>query len=325
MAASPGGDLSRYALLSVGAALVTIALKTGAYRITGSVGLLSDALESVVNLVGALSTLVLLRVAARPADAEHPHGHSKAEYFASALEGALILAAAVGIGLTALQRLAAPQPLAELGLGLTVALAASALNLAVGRTLRRAGRRHGSIALEAGGAHLLTDVWTSVGVLVGVAAVALTGWLRLDPLVALVVATNIVRTSAGILGRSVSGLMDASLPAAEQAAIVACLAPYEARGITFHALRTRQSGARRFASMHVLVPGDWTVRRGHALLEQLEEELRAAVPQLTVLTHLEPLDDPRSWHDVELDRPPPPAPPPQPPPASKPAPEPPEA
>ncbi len=294
--------LTRYAWLSIGAALATIGLKVGAYRITGSVGLLSDAAESLVNLAGAVMALAMLTVAARPADEDHMYGHGKAEYFSSGVEGTLILLAAAGIALAAVGRLIAPVPLEQLGLGLAVSVVAGLINLVVAVVLRRAGRRHRSITLEANAHHLLTDVWTSIGVLVGVGLVALTGWIRLDSLVALAVAANIAVAGTSIVRRSVHGLMDVALPAPEQATIRAVLAGHMHQGIQYHALRTRQAGARRFASLHVLVPGDWSVQRGHGLLERIEADLRAAVPNLIVFTHLEPLDDPRSWDDTELDR-----------------------
>jgi cation diffusion facilitator family transporter len=266
------------------------------------VGLLSDALESLVNLAGALMALAMLTVAARPADQDHAYGHSKAEYFSSVVEGMLILLAAVSIAVAAVQRLLEPRPLEQIGLGLAISVLASGVNLAVAMVLLKAGKRHGSISLEANAHHLLTDVWTSVGVVGGVGAVALTGWVRLDPIVALIVAANIVRTGVAIMQRSVSGLMDVALPGEEQQAIRHVLQSHLADGVQFHALRTRQSGSRRFVSVHVLVPGSWTVHRGHELLEEIEAQIRAAVPNVTATTHLEPLEDPCSWEDLSLDR-----------------------
>jgi cation diffusion facilitator family transporter len=293
---------TRYAALSVAAAVATIALKTAAWALTGSVGLLSDALESLVNLAGAVMALWMLRIATRPADEDHAYGHSKAEYFASAFEGAMILAAAFGIALAAAWRLVTPQPLERLGLGVAVSLAASAINLVVALVILRAGKRLGSITLEANARHLLTDVWTSAGVLAGIAGVAFTGWLRIDPLVALLVAANIVRTGFGIVRRSVLGLMDTALPDAERARLLAAIEPHLEGGVQMHALRTRQSGARRFVSFHVLVPGDWSVHRGHQLLEAIEADVRQALPTATVFTHLESLEDPAAWEDTGLDR-----------------------
>ena len=295
-------NLKRFAWLSIAAAIATIALKTVAYLLTGSVGLLSDAVESLVNLVGAIMALSMLTVAARPEDDDHAYGHSKAEYFSSGVEGTLILIAALSIGAAAAQRLLAPQPIEQVGAGLAVSVVASAINLAVALVLLRAGRLHHSITLEANAQHLLTDVWTSVGVIVGVGAVVATGWLRLDPIVAMLVAANIVWTGSRIVRKSVLGLMDTALPAGELTAVRAALDGRLKEGVEYHALRTRQSGARRFVSFHVLVPGEWTVHRGHALLEDIEAKIRATVPNVTVFTHLESLDDPASWDDVYLDR-----------------------
>jgi len=295
-------NLKRFAWLSIAAALATIALKTVAYLLTGSVGLLSDAIESLVNLAGAIMALAMLTVAARPADEDHTYGHSKAEYFSSGVEGTLILIAALSIGVAAVLRFLAPQPIEQVGVGIVVSAVASAINLAVALVLLRAGKQHHSITLEANAQHLLTDVWTSAGVIVGVGAVVATDWLRLDPIVAMLVAANIVWTGARIVQRSVLGLMDTVLPAGELAAVRAALDSHLKDGVEYHALRTRQSGARRFVSVHVLVPGAWTVHRGHQLLEDIEARIRAAVPNVTALTHLESLDDPASWDDIQLDR-----------------------
>ena len=295
-------NLSRFAWLSIGAAILTIVLKTTAYWMTGSVGLLSDALESLVNLVAAIMALAMLTIAARPADEIHAFGYGKAEYFSSGLEGALILLAAASIVWTAIPRLFTPQPLEQVIIGLTVAVLASAINFGVARVLLSAGKEYRSITLEADAHHLMTDVWTSVGVVLGVGAVAFTGWLRLDPTIALVVAANILRTGWQLLGRSTRALLDAALPAAEQAAIKQILNQYESQGIQYHALRTRQSGTRAFISLHVLVPPDWTVQSGHDLLEQLERDIRAAVPGAQLFTHLEPQGDPAAWEDIGLDR-----------------------
>jgi cation diffusion facilitator family transporter len=283
--------------------VVTIGLKTGAWALTGSVGLLSDAMESFVNLAGAILALAMITVAARPEDEAHPYGHSKAEYFSSGVEGVLILIAAVGIALTAVQRLLAPRPLEQVGLGLVVSVLAALVNLGVALVLLRAARRHHSVSLEANAHHLLTDVWTSVGVLVGVGATTLTHLLWLDPLVAIAVSANIVWTAIGILRRSVLGLMDTALSKDDQERLNQALAPHIVAPVQIHALRSRQAGARRFVSMHVLVPGEWTVHRGHALLEVIEADIRRAIPNVTVMTHLESLDDPASWDDVSLDRP----------------------
>lgn len=302
----PTPPLTRFAWLSIGAALLTMAIKATAYYLTGSVGFLSDAAESIVNLVGAIVALVMLTIASRPADEEHAYGHSKAEYFSSGIEGTLILIAAVSIAVAAVQRLIHPVPLEKLGLGLLVLGAASLINLTVGLIMIQTGKARSSITLEANGQHLMTDVWTSVGVLAGVGLVSLTGWDWIDPVVALAVAANIVWSGVQIVRSSASGLMDTALPAQQQALIKELLEEYRRSGIDFHALRTRQAGARAFVSFHVLVPGDWTVQRGHDLLEKVEGDLREALPNLVIFTHLESLSDPISWEDTDLDRPHPP-------------------
>ena len=294
--------LTRFAWLSIGAAALTIGLKFAAYLVTGSVGILSDALESLVNLAAALMALAMLTVASRAPDEMHAFGYGKAEYFSSGVEGALILLAAASIVWTALPRLASPQPLEQVGIGVAVSVIASAINFGVARSLLRAGKAYRSITLEADAHHLITDVWTSAGIITGILAVHFTGWQRLDPIIAIVVAANIVRIGAQLLRRSVLGLMDRALPAAEQDAIKEVLSRYERRDIHFHALRTRRAGARSFVSMHVLVPGNWTVQRGHDALEEIERDVRTAVPGSSVFTHLEPRDDPAAWQDNELDR-----------------------
>ena len=295
-------SLKRFAWLSIAAAITTIVLKTVAYLLTGSVGLLSDAIESLVNLAGAVMALAMLTVAARPADDDHAYGHSKAEYFSSGVEGTLIMVAALAIAVAAVERLLSPKPLEQVGLGLVVSVAASLVNLGVALVLRRKSKEAHSITLEANAQHLLTDVWTSAGVVIGVGAVALTGWIRLDPIVALVVAANIIWTAVRIVRASVLGLMDTALPPGEREAVKRVLNKHAADGVQFHALRTRQSASRRFVSVHVLVPGAWTVHDGHQLLERIEADIRSALPNASVLTHLESLDDPTSWDDEELDR-----------------------
>jgi cation diffusion facilitator family transporter len=295
--------LGRFAWLSIAAAVVTIVMKTLAWRLTGSVGLLSDALESLVNLVAATITLLMLNVAAKPPDEDHAYGHGKAEYFASGAEGALILLAAGGIAYTAVPRLMAPQPLEQVGLGVLVSIGASLVNFGVARVLLAAGKRYHSIALEADAHHLMTDVWTTAGVLGAVGLVALTGWNLLDPIIALAVAAQIVWTGIQLMRRSALGLLDSALPAEEQGAVRQVLAGHEGPEVRFHAVRTRVAGARRFVSMHVLVPGTWSVRRGHDLLEEIERQVRQVIPHATVFTHLEALEDPASWQDEGLDRP----------------------
>jgi cation diffusion facilitator family transporter len=295
--------LLRFALLSVVAAVVTIGLKTAAYIITGSIGLLSDALESLANLVAALVALYALWVAARPPDEEHTYGHTKAEYFSSGFEGLLIVAAAVGIVVAAVRRLIEPLPIQDPALGLLINALASVVNLAVARVLLRVGKRHESITLEADAQHLMADVWTSLGVIAGVTAAVATGWHRLDPIVAIAVALNVLRSGSRLLRRSVYGLLDTSLPEETLGKIKAILEAHSGAGVRYHALRTRQAGARRFISFHILVPGNWTVQRGHDLLERIEEQIREVVPNSVVDTHLEPIEDPVSWEDTRLERP----------------------
>ena len=295
-------SLARFAWLSVGAAVLTLSLKLVAWRLTGSVGLLSDALESLVNLAGGLVALASLSVSARPADEEHAYGHTKAEYFAGGVEGALILAAAGGIGWNAIERLVDPRPLEAVGPGLALSAAASAVNFAVARILMRVGRRHHSVALEADAHHLMTDVWTSLAVIAGVGLVSLTGWQRLDPALGLALAGHIAFTGGTLVRQSVLGLMDTGLPADELDKIRGVLAEFGRNGVHYHALRTRRAGVRRFMSVHLLVPGTWTVARAHEVAEEIERRIRDVVPRLTILTHLEPLEDPASWDDVELDR-----------------------
>ncbi|HTO75612.1 MAG TPA: cation diffusion facilitator family transporter [Thermoanaerobaculia bacterium] len=298
----PARSTRFYAGLSIAAAIVTIALKLAAWRVTGSVGLLSDAAESLVNLAAALIALWALTVAARPADELHSYGYTKAEYFAGGAEGFLILAAAFGIAATAWERWRDPQPIADPGIGIAVAAAASILNGAVAAILMRAGNRLRSITLRADARHLLTDVWTSLGVIVGIALVAATGWRRLDPLIAFAVAVNIVWTGVRLVRETGMGLLDVSLPDADRREVASTLSEFQAQGILFHAIHTRAAGARRFVSMHVLVPRDWTVQRGHDLCEEVEAAIRRVLPQTTVFTHLEPREDPVSWDDRGLDR-----------------------
>jgi cation diffusion facilitator family transporter len=304
-------SLIRYAWLSIAAAAVTIGLKAAAFALTGSVGLLSDALESLVNLAAAIAVLVALSVAARPPDEAHPYGYEKAEYFSSGFEGALILVAAGTITFAAGERLLQPQPVAASGPGLAISVVASVVNFAVARVLLGAAGKYHSITLEADARHLMTDVWTSAGVIAGVGAVFVTGWLWLDAAIALAVAANIIRTGTGLVGRSVAGLLDAALPPDERARVQAILdryaAAHAADGLQFHALRTRQSGPRRFLTVHVLVPGAWSVKQGHDVLEAIEGDLRRALPGLTTSTHLEPLEDPASFADAGIDRHEPPA------------------
>lgn len=303
-AITPAPSLTRYAWLSIAAAIATILLKGVAWKLTGSVGLLSDAIESFVNLAGAMMALWMLTLAAQPADDDHAHGHGKAEYFSSAFEGFLILLAAASIGYTAIDRLMNPQPLEAIGVGLLVSVVASVINFATARILLEVGQRRNSITLEADAHHLMTDVWTSVGVIGGVGLVWVSGWLWLDPVIALLVAANIVWTGWQLMQRSAAGLMDSSLPVDKLEQVESVLTGYREKGLDFHALRTRQAGSRVFVTFHVLVPGTWTVQEGHDWSERIEADIRRALPHAHVTTHLEPLEDPVSMIDQELDRPP---------------------
>jgi cation diffusion facilitator family transporter len=290
--------LKRYAWFSIAAAIATIGLKLAAWLLTGSVGLLSDALESGVNLVGGIMALAMLEVAARPADEDHAFGHSKAEYFSSGIEGTLILFAAMAIAYAAVQRLLHPKFLEQPGLGLAISVAASLINLFIALIILRAGKKYDSITLQANAHHLLTDVWTSAGVLIGVIMVVLTGWQWLDPGVAILVAANIVWTGVRIVRVSILGLMDTALPPEELAKIHQVLEPHKQTGVQYHALRTRQSGSERFIFLHVLVPGEWTVQRGHALIERIEADIRSTLANATVFIHLEAQEDPAAWDDI---------------------------
>jgi cation diffusion facilitator family transporter len=296
---SPAG-LRALVLLSVVAAVVTIGLKFIAYQLTGSVGLLSDALESLINLFAAVVAYLSLRYAQRPADATHTYGHEKFEYFSSGLEGALIVVAGIGTAWVAIERLIHPMPLTDLGVGAALSLAASAINLVVGLVLVRVGQREHSIVLEADGKHLLTDVWTSVAVIGGLIVVWATGLHVLDPIVAIVVGMNILVTGLRLVRRSFDGLMDHALPAGELDALRTAIRASTPVGTTFHALRTRRAGARRFADFHLLVPGGMTVQEAHNLAMTVEAALRAAVPAIEVTTHIEPIEDRASWEDNVL-------------------------
>jgi len=295
--------LERYAWISVAAGFATIVLKAAAWYVTGSVGLLSDALESLINLAAALLTLSMLRLAAVPPDEAHPYGRFKAEYFSSGIEGALIVFAAVSIAFAAVPRIASPQPIEAPVLGIALSAAATAVNLGVGLLLLFEGRRRHSIALEADGQHLMSDVWTSAGVIAGVALIAATGWLILDPLIALAVAVHIIWTGAVLMRRSFAGLLDAAIPAPERAEVEKIFNEYRRRyHVEFHALLTRQAGARRFISFHLLVPDAWPVDRAHQLSEEIEERIRSLVPNAITLSHIEPISQPSSYDDVKLER-----------------------
>lgn len=295
-------SLTKYAWLSVGAALLTIGIKFAAYLVTGSVGLLSDALEGIVNLVAALVVLITLKIVEQPPDEIHQYGHDKAEYFSSGIEGTLIIIASLSILAASVQRLLKPQPIEQIGLGLFLALAASGINFFVGQLLIRTGKKHDSITLEADGKHLMSDVWTSVGVVIGVAFAAITGLDWLDPVIALLVGLKIGWEGLLIFRRSTEGLMDAAIAPQEKTIVENVLNEYCQDGIEWHALRTRQSGARRFISVHILVPGSWTIQQGHDLAEHIEDDIRRQINHCSVFTHVEPIEDPRAFGDLELIR-----------------------
>lgn len=293
--------LLRLMLLSVAAAATTIALKVVAAAVTGSVGFLSDAMESGVNLVAALVGLWAVRVAARPPDLGHHFGHGKAEYLSAAVEGSLIFVAAVAILWTSVDRLIDPVPLDQAGIGLGLSTLAALVNLAVGVVLVRSGRQLRSIAVEADGRHLLTDVVTSAGVLVGIGLVAIFDWYVLDPIVALGVGVNILHTGYGLLRRSVTGLLDAAIPEDDMRRVEAVLSEFRRREpVDFHALRSRESGRQQFVYVHLLVPNEWTVKRGHDLAVELTRSIQSALPGVHTFVHMEPITDPASYDHAYL-------------------------
>lgn len=288
--------------LSIGASIVTLILKFGAYFLTGSVGLLSDAAESLINFTTAVIALVALTVASRPADADHAYGHEKAEYFSSGVEGTLILVAAVGIVWAAFERFLHPTDLKNLDLGIGVALLASAINFGVARILLKAARDHDSITLEADAKHLLTDVWTSVSVVVALVIVNVTHWQILDSLAAALIALNIVWAGIDLLKRSMQGLMDYTLPAEELAKIETILRAHQEEFSSYHALRTRKSGSQRFIDLHLLVPGEISVKAAHDLCEAIEAEMRAVLGHASITVHVEPAEDAAAWETMENSR-----------------------
>lgn len=294
--------LTRYAWLSIVTAVLTIGLKALAYLLTDSVGLLSDAIESGVNLVAAIFALIVLSVAAQPPDEEHHFGHDKVEYFAQGVEGTLILIAAVTIAYSAVQRFVDPRPLEQLDIGLGVSILAGILNFIVARVLLQAGKKYRSVTLDADANHLMADVRTTVGVLFAIVAVWITGWTVLDPLIALIVAVQVIWAGIRLVRESVLGLMDTALPPEEVQQITDLIEKHAHQGVHFHALRTRQSGAQRFMTVHIQVPGNWSVQDGHALLEEIENDVYHALRPISIVTHLEPLEDPRSWEDIDLNR-----------------------
>lgn len=296
-------SLNKYLYLSIAAAIVTILLKFYAFHVTGSMGLFSDALESFVNLFAALFALLMLHLSRKPADQEHEFGHGKAEYFSSAVEGALILIAAFTIIRSALPRIIDPQPLVNINTGLLFSLLASLVNLLVGLVLINNGKKKKSLLVEADGRHLMTDVYTSVGVILGIIMVELTGWLMIDPIIAILVGLNIIYSGYKLIHRSARELMDASIPEDELEKVTVYLDSLGNREIEYHSLLTRMSGPRRFISMHLLVPGDWSVKRGHDCADEVEETIIAMFREpVTVSTHIEPVEDPASMKDIGIDR-----------------------
>ncbi len=293
--------LERFAWLSIAAAIVTIALKAGAAKLTGSVGLLSDAMESVVNLVAAVVALIAIRISAKAPTEDYAHGREKAEYLSAGVEGTMIVLAAAAITVAAVDRLIHPGQVESLGVGLAVSALASLINLAVALVLIRAGTTHRSITLEADGKHLMTDVWTSGGVIVAMGLVKLTGWSAFDPIIAMGVAANIVVAGFVLVRRSIRGLLDASIPPEQRDTIEVVLNRFRSADVQFHALRTRQAGRRSFISFHVLVPGATSVLDAHDLVEGIEDALREALPGVSVTAHIEPFEDPRSYADEGLD------------------------
>ncbi len=302
-------SLTRYAWLSIAAAIATIALKSYAYWLTNSVGLLSDALESLINLVAAIIALIALSIAAKPADNSHPFGHEKIEFFSSGAEGIMILLAAFSIAIVAWERLQNPQAIQQIDIGLSISVFASLINLGVARILIAAGKKHHSITLEADGKHLMTDVWTTAGIIIGIGAIAglqffgHEGWEILDPIIAILVAINILWVGIGLMRRTFAGLMDVALSLEEQGRIIAILDDFELKqGIKYHALRTRYAGTQRFMSVHILVPGDWTIQQGHDLLESIETKISNEFTKIDIDTHIEPIEDFTSWLHTHKNR-----------------------
>lgn len=297
-------SLKKFIYISIAAAILTISLKLIAYLLTNSVGLLSDAMESCVNLVAAVVALIMIRIAEKPPDEEHEFGHNKAEYFSSAVEGGLIVLAAFSIIWSAVPRIIHPEPLENIGIGLLVAVGASLINLAASRILVKNGKKYNSITLEADGKHLMTDVLTSAGVLLGIGLIKLTGWMRLDGIVAIGVALNIIWTGYQLIKRSALGLLDTAFPKDEMDSIRRVLEKYEQQNIQFHSLMTRQSGQRKFIFVHILMPGTMDIQQGHNIAEKVENDMRMLFPntQTTAFTHLEPVEDPVSMLDISIDR-----------------------
>ena len=288
---------AKYIWLSVAASITTILLKGSAYFITDSVGLLSDAMESFVNLAAAIMALALITIAMAPPDKKHPFGHNKAEYFSSAIEGILILLAAVVIGYTSIERIINPRALQEVWTGVLISVIASLINLFVALAILKAGKRYNSITLEADARHLLTDVWTTGGVLSGILIVKFTGWLILDPVIAVIVALNIVFTGIKLIKRSVGGLMDEALPEDLVNTVKNILDKYTDDEITYHSLYTRKAASKNFISLHLLLPCCWHISRGHELTKKIENDILAVFPDSDVFIHIEPLNDLDAFDD----------------------------
>ncbi len=288
--------------ISIIASLLTISIKSAAYFVTGSVGFLSDAMESLINLAAGIVAFIMLSIAARPPDKEHPFGHDKAEYFSSLIEGILIVIAAIGISYAAINRLYHPQPLSELNVGMLLSVIATVVNLVTARILLYYGKKHNSITLEADSQHLMTDVWTTVGIIAGIFLVKLTNWQILDPLMAIVVAISILYTGAKLIIRSTDGLMDTKLTEKELIRIKQLLDLFIEQDINYHALYTRQASSKRFISFHLLVPGDYTVYKAHELTKEIENELTKEFAYSDIFIHLEPINDPDAFDDFLIDK-----------------------
>lgn len=293
-------SLSYFAWLSIGAAILTISLKTAAFLLTGSVGLLSDALESVINLVAAIVALIVIKISQKPPDEDHAYGHFKAEYFSSIIEGILIFLAAVSIGYAAIGRLIHPQPIEQAFFGILISALAAAINLVVGIKLLKAGKKHSSIVLEADAHHLFTDVWTSGGVILGVIVVAITQINIFDPIVAFLVAANIVYTGYILIKRSTLGFMDTAIDRKDVSIIKQILDKYSSKDVKFHSLRTRQAATKKFMSIHALVPEKWSMQKSHQLVKNMEEEIEQNVQNITVLTRLETIENSKTHDEFDI-------------------------
>ena len=283
---------------SIIASVLTISIKSTAYFITGSVGFMSDAMESFINLIAGIIAFISLTIAARPADTKHPFGHNKAEYFSSIIEGTLIVLAAVGIIYTAINRLYHPQPLEELNIGIVLSVLATLINLGTSRILLHYGKKHNSITLEADAHHLMTDVWTTVGIIVGILMVKITNWQILDPIMAIVVGISIIYTGSKLIIRSTDGLMDSKISEKELIQIRQLLDRYQTDGIEYHALYTRQAASKRFISFHLLFPGDDTVYKAHEITKLIEADIAIEFPYSDVFIHIEPLNDQDAFDDI---------------------------